>query len=81
MIEQVLIEWVTLPSEDQSWEDLEAIKSLIPNTNLEDILYTIWSGDVKIELDIKVGQHLRSNLCLDNQDFNEPLPWKRNPVR
>lgn len=50
-VNQVLVEWLGLPQEERSWEDLDYIQGLVPVMNLEDKLRSEVGGDVTVALD------------------------------
>lgn len=47
----MLVEWLGLPPEDCSWEELGSIFKLDPTTHLEDKVRIVGRGDVTIILD------------------------------
>lgn len=47
------MEWAGLPSEHRSWEDINSIKRLMKDNNLEDKINLDGSGDVIIKLDLE----------------------------
>lgn len=47
-IRQVLVEWVGLPSEDRSWENIISIERLVSGINLEDKISAERGGDVTL---------------------------------
>lgn len=52
-ITQVLVEWAELPKEHRSWKDIDSVKRLMADTNLEDMINSDGSKDVTVDLDLK----------------------------
>lgn len=64
--EQVFVDWKGLPSSEQTWEDLEWVAHLNPDSNLEDKVRLAGEGDVTIVIDQAAAEKvLESELRLE----------------
>lgn len=71
---QALVEWVRLPEENRSREDIEFINRLLVDVNLEDKIKLDGSGDVTVELELgAVAAKLRDDLGLSSEN-DESIP-------
>lgn len=63
------MEWIGLPTENRSWENIETIQRLMEDNNLEDKIKPEGGGDVTVELDLdRVVDHLRNDLNIQEDD-------------
>lgn len=66
------MEWAGLPEDEKSWEDVETIKRLTADPNLEDKIKSNGRGDVTMNLDLQaVVAKLRQELELTETDPGE----------
>lgn len=81
-INQVLIEWAGLPPDDRSWEDLEDIKRLTADSNLEDKIKSDGGRDVTITLDLHtVVARLQEELEMTEEEFGESEETRCSPTK
>lgn len=63
------MEWVGLPPEHRSWEDIDTIKRLMTEGNLEDKINLDGGGDVTVNLDLDIViARLREDLGISEEE-------------
>lgn len=79
---QVLVEWAGLPPENKSWEDINAIKRLVLDKNLEDKIAMKGERDVTVTLELdSVVARLKQDLGLTNQEPEGSVSERPNRSR